>query len=375
MRRAAWTLSLALMPACKDEAPSAIEIPSEVHGLFGRDASDLALGTLGLEIDATSVRFSEMTLTVTDGKLVGDTFHIGRAEVRWTKDGDDKLPKECKGTLERAGPRLLIALFKKDSDEPCESILKGEWSEWKTTTEFPEAMRGVFGGSDPYGSDASLTIGEREISTPGETPLVLARAVQFVDRKSELIVVDASVGDQACKGTIAVDDDELSGSLGDCAGLYGTRWTVSPTAMPSGMLGNGKVAASFESGKVTLTNQDETTCTQKVLRTTPRPTTDRGRDHLPVLAGQVLLLEPATPERADACAARVTNLYRAECRERMGGECTDEDLPAPDVRCPTHLVVGDPTGEGRKMALLPADLTNVACFDMTGTFAEKSEDK
>jgi hypothetical protein len=370
--RALLLVPLAFGSLCDDPVPQAIAIPPEVHGTYGRDATDLELGTLGMEIDGEAIRFSEMTITVTDGKMVGDTFQISRAEVRWKKDEGEKLPKECKGTLARQGARLLLTLFKKDSDDACESVLKGDWTEWHTTAEFPEVIRGVYGSDDPYTTDEPVEVRATDVKLPyGEAPLVLKQAVQFADRETELIVREASVGGLACKGTLEVKDDVLSAALGDCPPLQGKRWKVGASAVPEGTMSNGRATVTFSRDGVTITSEGGTKCTQKILRTGQRPTTDAGRDRIPVPGGQVLLLSASAAEGGAACSARMKNLYQAECRERLGAPCPDDELPVTEVQCPTHLVVGDASTKGRKMALLPDDLATVACFDMTGDFLEK----
>lgn len=372
MARAFLLVPIALGSLCAEPAPTAIEIPKDVHGTYGRDASDLELGTMGLEINAESIRFSEMTMIVTEGTMVGDTFQIGRAEVRWKKDDPEKLPKECKGTLAREGSRLLLALFKKDSDEPCESVLKGDWTEWKVVSEFPEAMRGVYGRSDPYGAGDPIVVGASEVTLPYEDrPLVLKEAVRFDGRDGELIVREASIGETACKGAVTLVDGVLSAGLGECQPLQGTRWTVKSSAVPTGTLSNGRATVTFAGETVTVKNDGGTSCTQKILRTAPRPTTDSGRDRIPVGGGQVLLLQSSDAEGGEACAERMKNLYQAECRARFGAPCDESELPIGKVQCPTHLVVGDAGTKGRKMALLPDDVATVACFDMTGDFEEK----
>jgi hypothetical protein len=370
--RVALLVPIALGSLCEEPAPQAIAIPAEVHGTFGRDASDLELGTVGMEIDSDSIRFSEMTITVTDGKMVGDTFQIGRAEVRWKKDDGEKLPKECKGTLARQGARLLLSLFKKDSDDACESILKGDWTEWKSSPEFPEAMRGTYGSAHPYAADEPFVVGATEVKLPyGEAPFALKDAVRFVDRENTLIVREGSMGDLACKGTLELKDDELTGALGDCPMLHGTRWTVRESAVPKGSVSNGRATVTFAGAEVTVKSEGGTTCTQKILRTAQRATTDAGLDRIPVAGGQVLLLGPGEATGGEACSARMKNLYQAECRERFGAPCAEEELPAMEVHCPTHLVVGDAAPSGRKIAPLPDDVATVACFDMTGDFVEK----
>ena len=39
------------------------------------------------------------------------------------------------------------------------------------------------------------------------------------------------------------------------------------------------------------------------------------------------------------------------------------------VACPRQVVIGDPTQGGFKAAMLPATITNLTCWDMTGIFA------
>ncbi len=367
---------------CKDEEPSPIEIPAEVRGMFGRNADDLYHGTRGLEIDGESIRFSEMTMVVTGGKMVGDTFQIDRAEVRWKKDDPGKLPKECKGTLARQGDRLLVTLFKKDSDESCESILKGDWTEWSKVTELPAWLHGTYGGSDPYDEGPVVSIDAKKIQghAEGDDAVVLTEGFAFAGKEDELFVTEATYGKTKCKGSIVLFKGELSvgldnqeGEGGFCPIYGGVRWDVGKGKVPSGTMTNGKVTAAFDGTTVTLTNQDSPafTCKQQVVRTSPRSTTDKSRDDLTVLSGQVLTLAPAEPASgAESCEKRMKNLLMQQCQV-YGGPCDDESIGEIEVHCPTHLVVGDPSGPGRKVALLPNDVKTVACYDVTGTFTSQ----
>lgn len=382
MKRAVFLLGLAGLAGCKDEDPSSIEIPSQVHGMFGRNADDLYHGTRGLEVDGASIRFSEMTMVVTAGKMVGDTFQIDRAEVRWKKDDPEKLPKECKGTLARQGERLLVTLFKMDSDEACESILKGEWSQWKKVTQLPESMHGTYGGADPYDPEPGIRIeGKHVVSlVEGEGKVELVEGFVFTGKEDEVFVTEAKYEDTTCRGAIRLDNKELSVALdtppeveGFCPLYGGQRWEVGKGKVPTGTLTNGKVTATFDGNSVTLTNQDSAafTCKQDIVRTSTRSTTDKSRDNLTVLSGQVLTLAQVGPTSGShSCQKRMTNLLMQECRQ-YGGECDEASFSDVEVHCPTHLVVGDPSGPGRKVALLPNEVKMLACYDVTGNFTEK----
>ena len=383
MTRAVLLLLVAVTTfGCKDEEPSPIEIPSEVRGMFGRNADDLSHGTRGLEIDAESIRFSEMTMVVTGGKMVGDTFQIDRAEVRWKKDDPEKLPKECKGTLARQDDRLLVTLFKKDSDEPCESILKGDWTEWSRVTELPDWLHGTYGGSDPYDPEPGVSVDGKGIAghAEGDGTVVLTEGFVFAGKQDQLFVTEAKYGETKCKGSIALNKDELSVALdtpegvdGFCPLYGGVRWEVGKGKVPTGKITNGKVTAAFDGNTVTLTNQDTPafTCKQQVVRTSPRSTTDKSRGDLTVLSGQVLTLARAEPESgAVSCEQRMKNLLMQQCQD-YGGVCDEASLGEIEVHCPTHIIVGDPSGPGRKVALLPNDVKTVACYDVTGTFSSQ----
>jgi hypothetical protein len=242
----------------------------------------------------------------------------------------------------------------------------------------PKALHGEFGGSDPYDSTLAFTIADAGVTDPvGGQDLELGRGYAFVGRDDELFVTEATFGEAKCHGTIAMRDDEMAVAMNAddedalCPLLGGVRWSVDATKIPERTLSNGKVTASFDGETVTLTNADKPplTCTQKVVRTSSRSTTDKSMDDLPVLAGQVLTLEAAAPKSgAESCQKRLGNLMQQRCQEQLGTPCPEGFADQALVDCPTHLIVGDPSGPGRKVALLPNVVETIACYDVTGDF-------
>jgi hypothetical protein len=89
------------------------------------------------------------------------------------------------------------------------------------------------------------------------------------------------------------------------------------------------------------------------------------------MGGTVVVLTPAKPKAGiDGCLARMRNLAAAECERLMGMPCEPHMLALEDpvIDCPTHLVIGEREGAGRKIAVLPQTVTSAVCFEMTGHF-------
>lgn len=389
IRRACMWAGLLAVLGCKKDSAHAEPIPEDIRGAYGRQVEDAWLPTLGLEVDVDTLRYSEMTVRIISGAPRGNDYQIDQAEVTWTKV--DKPPKLCKGTLARQRNRLLLSLFEIDADEKCEPILDGDWSAWTPRTTFSESMQGTFGSQSLYSAFENLVVTKERIEVPELDALQIEEAVVFVGREDQLIVRRARFGDAVCRGEVRVEEDRLGGTLqplptedpdadsGHCPRLFGTRWSVTTSALPTKPLSNGKVRIEIEGDKLTLTTTDEQNlrCEQTILRTGTRSPTEVGRDPIPVGGGQVLLLSPAKPSSGiEACQGRLENLAAAQCEEYFGAPCAPSSLDAlrsghgSELSCPTHVVIGDPTTSGRKVALLPSSIPNAVCFEMVGDFEE-----
>jgi hypothetical protein len=384
-----------------DEA--AVQIPEALRGAYGRSDEDAFFDTLGLEVDVDTLRFSELRLTVKTGKVVGaDSLQVTEAELTWAKD--DK-PQSCKGTIARQGNRLLLSLFRMESDSPCDSALAGEWSAWAPVTEIPAGLRGVYGRGDVYASAEGVRIDDKAITLAGaESGLELVEGVAYEGRDDHLVVRKARWLDAECRGPISVTEDSLSGMLalvegaekpepppadtdeeafegrlgaGDgCPMISGERWTIDAKALPKAPVDNGKVKIEIRGETVMTSTLDEQglRCEQAILRTAERKMSQSGSDGIPVMGGTVVVLTPAAPKSGgDGCVARLKNLAANECESMFGMPCdpsllrgvADEELI---VQCPTHLVIGEPDSNGRKIAVLPPSVMNAVCFEMTGHF-------
>ena len=382
-----WLLPVVLSVGCKKEA-TAETIPDNLRGTYGRTADDLFNGTKGLEIGETTLKLSEMTITIKEGKVVGDDYQVALAEVTWKQDAD-KVPPKCKGTIARNDEHLLLRLFELESERPCESILEGDWVAWKPATEFPEPMRSWYGSAWTYSSAQGFEIGDTAIVTTEGGAFDLEAGWVWEGRDDELIVEAIDIEGTTCRGPMTVKEGRLSSDLspadggdGRCPRFSGERWTVDEAKLPKQPLTNGKVEISVADGfaKIVSLTDPKLTCTQRVLRTQARAATDRGRDDIPVLSGVVLALKDDEPEGdADGCSAAVKQLDVTTCTERLGPFCDQElldGLSAEDrvvnAHCPTHIVIGDPETKGARVALLPVrDTVNLVCFEMTEMFSPK----
>jgi len=340
---------------------------------------------MGLEIASDTIVLSEMTMTIKEGKVVGDSYQITLAEVVWKADKPGKVPSKCKGTIAREGEHLLLHLFKHGSDSPCESMLTGDWRLWKKMTEFPEGLRGLFGRSSTYARPEGLLVGATAMVDIEGDMFQLNDGLAWEGNDEKFVILEASAGDTKCRGLITAEDDTLRGELsaiddqGYCPNLGGKRWSVDETKLPKKPLTNGKVVIAVADGEATITGAGASplVCKQKILRTEPRATTDRGRDNIPVLSGVVIALQPNEPQSGvEACGEAVAALDAANCKLQMGELC-DETMVAQLLagaknvtpHCPTHIVLGDQETKGRRVALLPVrDPVNLGCFEMLEPF-------
>ncbi len=373
--------------ACDGNDGSAAPIPEPLRGAYGRTDADAFFPTLGLEVDVDTLRFSELTVKVIAGKeLANGSYQIDEAELRWAKQAGTKDPKKCKGTLDRHGTRLLLTLFKSDSEGKCEVSLEGDWEAWGLVDAVPESMEGSYGRKDPYAVAEGVRLeGKQLVPTGAADFLELDEAVMFESDPDRIILRRGTFGETTCRGSIEVDEERLSGKLdpvGDglfCPPLFGYRWSTDTSRLPKGKLSNGTVSLEVRGDMVLLETSDEQSlkCEQAVLRTAERSVTKSGRDGIPVMGGQVLVLHEAKPKTgAAACADRLGGLAEAQCEEYLGVPCTAATLgsvahSADDVKCPTHIVVGDAEGGKRKVALLPQSLESAVCWELREPLSPK----
>ena len=377
----AFTALLCAPLGCDDTKGESSPIPEALRGAYGRADTDAFLPTLGLEVDVDTLRYSELTVKIIAGKtLPNGAYQVDEAELRWAKDSGDKEPKKCKGTIDRHGTRLLLTLFKMDSDSKCESSLEGDWEAWSLVDAVPESMAGSYGRKDPYAVAEGLRLqGKELVPTASGDTLKLDEAVMFDSKPTHLVVRKGTFGATTCTGSIDLREEQLSGQLeptGDtgpyCPSVFGERWTIDTRAVPKGALSNGTVSVEVRGETVLLKTLDEQNlkCEQAILRTANRTVARSGRDGIPVMGGQVLVLHEAKPTAgASACADRLGGLAQAQCEEYLGVPCDEGMLSAAahtadDVQCPTHIIIGDTEGGKRKVALLPHSLENAVCWEL-----------
>ena len=393
--RAAWLgVMLAASPlACDRDGGTPEPIPDALRGAFGRSDADAALPTLGLEVDVDTLRYSELTVKILAGKVMPNgSYQVDEAELRWAKDAGSQDPKKCKGTIDRHGTRLLLTLFKKDSDAKCESSLEGDWEAWSLVDEVPASMAGAYGRENPYDSTESLRLQGRELTLLGadtslDKVVKLEEVLAYENKSDHLIVRKAAWGESTvCAGTIDLEEGMLRARLEPqndtgpyCPSSYMFRWSTDTAQLPKGELSNGKVSVEIRGETVLLKTLDEQNlkCEQAILRTASRNVADSGRDGIPVMGGQVVVLNHADPTSgASACADRLGGLAEAQCEAYLGTACDASTLgavahTADDVHCPTHLIIGDPEGGKRKIALLPQSLDNAVCWELREPLAAK----
>lgn len=390
MNRPALTLaSLLLAPtACDKGSDGAAPIPESLRGAYGRTDIDAFLPTLGLEVDVDTLRYSELTVKIIAGKeLANGSYQVEEAELRWAKDAGSKDPKKCKGTIDRQGSRLLLTLFKMGSDSKCESSLDGDWEAWSLVDAIPDSMAGSYGRKDPYAVAEGLRLeGKELVPTSTGDVMMLDEAVMFESKRDHVIVRKGTFGKTKCTGFIKLAEGRLSGQLDAmedtgpyCPSVFGHRWTIETGQIPKGELSNGKVSLEVRGEAVLLKTLDEQNlkCEQAILRTATRKVTESGRDGIPVMGGQVLVLHEATPTSgASACADRLGGLAMAQCEEYLGVPCDEGTLSAAahdadDVKCPSHIIIGDSEGGKRKIAMLPQSLENSVCWELKEPLAKK----
>jgi hypothetical protein len=369
--------------ACDDKKAEAEEIPESIRGSYGRDDTDAFFDTLGLEVDKDVLRYSEMRVKIISGKMVGSTYQVDEAEVTWARQ--DEPPKKCKGTLARQGERLLISMFKQDADETCESSLKGEWKAWAPTTKFPEPMLGTFGTSSLYGGFTTISVTPEAITFTDGEAITIDQGVAFEGRDDYVLVRKGKWPNVECKGSVSMVEGNIRINLDPidedaprpCPRFTFEPWTINAANLPKKSVDNGKVRLDVDGKTLKLSTLDEQglRCEQKILRSGTRSSTDSGRDRIPVGAGEVLVLERKAPTAGtDGCDERLRNLASNRCEELFGAPCEGQLLEdfhgsgAVGLRCPTHVIIGDATTHGRKIALLPQSIPNVVCFEMSGDF-------
>lgn len=390
MKRTALTLAALLFApaACDKSSGDVAPIPEALRGAYGRVDIDAFLPTLGLEVDVDTLRYSELTVKIIAGKeLPNGSYQVDEAELRWAKDAGSKEPKKCKGTIDRHGTRLLLTLFKMGSDSKCESSLDGDWEAWSLVDEIPESMAGSYGRKDLYAVAEGLRLeGKELVPTSSGEVMTLDEAVMFESKRDHVIVRKGTFGNTTCTGFINLREGQISGQLDAiddtgpyCPSVFGNRWTIETGQIPKGELSNGTVSLEVRGEAVLLKTLDEQhlKCEQAILRTANRKVTESGRDGIPVMGGQVLVLHEAKPTSgASACADRLGGLAMAQCEEYLGVPCDEGMLSAAaheadDVKCPSHIIIGDSEGGKRKIALLPQSLENSVCWELKEPLAKK----
>lgn len=370
--------------ACGEAAPTAAaELPARLVGAFGQNEAHATMETAGLEIAGTTLKFGELTITITQGAATGtDDYRVDAAEAVWAKD--TKPPKPCTGTISRQGNVLLIKLFKQGSDTRCESVLDGEWKAWQVLDALPEDLRGVYGGdARNEQADIGLRLADKSIGfTDGGAAVAIEQVVAWVDKPGTAYVRKATFAGFGCSGSVTRTDDTLALALKPIAGApgvatcpngRGTRWSVEPKHLPKGPIDNGHVTITATGEKLTLVDRQGLRCVQNILHTAARSVTGSAYDGIPVTGGAVLVLEHAEPEAgADTCKTRLVNVAQQLCAELDNTRCFEANgaVESP-IACPRQVVIGDPMQGGWKAAVLPASFASLTCWNMTGMFAAK----
>jgi hypothetical protein len=368
----------------KEEVHEAQPLPESMRGHWAQREEQLLTGkTVGLVVEEKSLRFSELTLTIVDGKEIGSgNYQVGLAEVVWEKNPKTK---RCSGTIGITGTTLLVKLYEQGSESACESVLAGEWRGLKPATEVPEAMLGTFGVEEAESDFASVgfTIGKQEISFTDDPERVTIEGLYtWADKPTEVFVSGAKYRGKDCLGSLALLEGKAQLSLVEradstqfCVSSVGARWTVDTRQLPQKTVTNGKVDVTIAADRVTVVTKDEMAlrCELPILRTEARSATESAWKNVPVTGGTIAVLGANEPKNGAAeCRKRLENLAQKECEEETGAPCerdvwesfADVTLPL----CPAQIVVGDPLASGRKIALLPQSRPLQACFDMTGDF-------
>lgn len=368
---------------CSEPAPAApADLPERLSGAFGQNETHATMTTAGLELSGTTLRYGELTVTITQGASTGpDDYRVDAAESAWAKD--TKGPKPCTGTISRQGNVLLVKLFKQGSDTRCESVLDGEWKAWTVTDVMPETLRGVYGG-DPRTeqADVGMKIGDKTIGfTDGGDVLAIEEVVAFVDKPGAAFLRRSKFLEFGCTGSLELVDEKLTLTLttsadapegASCPNGRGTRWSVDPKHLPKGTIDNGHVTITVAGDKLTLVDREGLRCTQTILNTATRSVTGSAYDGIPVTGGAVLVLEHGVPEPDTACKTKLGNVAEQLCGELDGTRCLDaRSAMEQPIVCPRQVIIGDPTHGGHKAAMLPASFANLTCWNMTGVFATK----
>lgn len=379
---AVWLLTLGL-GGCDKQPEGAAELPERLRGSWGQTDAHVHIETVGLEIDATTLKLGELTLTIKAGKAMGvDDYQVDEAEVSWTKAG--KPPKPCKGTLSRQGNTLMVKLYKQGTEDRCEAVLDGDWNAWNVLTEIPESHRGTFGGdARSADADVGLRIAADGIGfTDSDDRVIVSSLVQPAATPDTLYVRSSKRGDAGCVGRIVKDGEKLrldltptgDAATAECPHGSGIRWTVDAKHLPTGTFDNGHVTMTVKDGRAILSDKEGLRCEQEILRTSERSVTG-SHDGIPVTGGVVMVLARATPVAGrEICDRRLHNIAPTLCQERLGMPCEQtliDEFVFDEIACPRQLIVGDAMTGGHKAALLPATTSMLACWDVTGVFAVK----
>ena len=385
MKARLFALAIALhgsaAAGCESAPPPPADLPARLVGAYGQNQAHAMLATVGLEVTATTLKFGDVTITIKQGAVTGpDDYRVDAAEAVWPKDS--KPPKPCSGTISRQGNVLLVKLFKTGSDTRCESVLDGEWKAWSVLDTMPEELRGIYGGDARTAeADVGVRLAEKSIGfTDGGTTVAIEQVVAWVDKPGTAFLRKSSFGDFGCTGSMTLTEDNLVLALtpvegapagASCPNGRGSRWSIQPKHLPAGTLDNGRVTITASGDQITLVDRQGQRCVQKILQTAARSVAGSAYDGIPVSGGAVLVLDHASPEvGAESCTARLRNVAQQLCSESNQDRCFDATSAAElPITCPRQVVIGDATAGGFKAALLPANIANLTCWDMTGLFA------
>lgn len=400
---AALLISLA---ACKrDEGPpstAAIElIPADIQGIYGRTAEDAP----GMVVSASGFEFGQMTLTIHEGKMEGDTVRVERATLAWAK----LEPKTCTGTIARQGDRLLLSLYdSKNTEAKCESVLDAAWHRWEQLDGLPELLLGRYGALliEPDGMRLDVDWLHAELKTT-----LIRELPGSNDERAEVLIADAQVttaepGEDpqtfTCSGTMILEEARLTTDFWVPLALVpepgtpeaedparraqhaanedacdrwdgsATKYEVSLAQLPKQPIAFGPLKLDISQTQVVL-DSPALRCEQELWRTESVET----RPGWP--GGERMTLGRAAPKHvSDDCKLKL----RIWCEVQDGTEVAAIDPsaePAEHVAacidltahelCPHSITLRAISDTRYKVHIEPPSFNQIACVDPTGEFS------
>lgn len=395
-------LSLLALPllvslgGCKDKQDSGSTepldlIPADIQGIYGRTGDDAP----GMQVDASSVRFRQLSLVIHAGKMEGSTVRVERATLTWENMDE----KTCNGTIARQGDRLLFDLFN-DAGKKCDLTLEAAWRRWEPLAGMPEAMQGRYGVLliEDKGMRLELDWVATQMTFDGIVELPDSN-----DERTELLIQKAKVvpvGDEQatgheCAGTMKLVEGQLEtdfwvplhllptkeqeekldeagqaakqAHIDACNAWDGSdvKWTVDASKLPKAPIANAKATLTITPELVTLKGA-ELECEQPLHRTQSVAT---GAFWAEGPGGERLSLGRAEPLRvSEECKLKIEvycrNNYGETETEAIEGCVTDTERNL----CPGALYLREISDVRYKVGLEPDWINQVACVDTIEDF-------